>query len=506
MRTRLNRPRAATALALSLALLPTSALSAPEDPEIPFEALGKAFLERHCPEDASARACALDDVLAASYVHLRGGAFDMFFPAAFFGDSRKGEIQDSALALLELQDLWVERHCRDEATATRARAELATLAAWVDVWNKSALGKVARADLSKTSDLYDLLGADDEVRAVAESLAPRLFDAETMALVPQFTERLRVVFSPTRRDFMEFVGYSGLSSPELRKLLWNPGVDQWTQYWADSTMIAALQYAPWHEDPKFKDGLSLNKFDKQGLRQHVTQQGATCLVATSLNRTDLPVIEKGLAVELTVAICGKANTIDGEGAISSTGASTAPYSRFVPGGNPNGGWLPPIPAAPFNSVLESRWRRGGGDGFYATPLREGQKLGAKRAKKERESDLAKNPLPHFELQDGSGKKLVVTAPFLGSLAEANPYPEGGFLNDYREFYRSYQACFLAWLREHGAEGDQALTRFNEFLALLCGDPQKSMEDAAAEVYGEPLTTADGSAGLEWRFLTWLADQ
>ena len=263
--------------------------------------------------------------------------------------------------------------------------------------------------------------------------------------------------------------------------------------------------APWSPDPKYKTGEPMDAFDDDGLRQQVVLQAAQALVFTCINRTDLALLEKGLAVKLTIAVCGRANTIDGEGAITSSGATTAPYSRFVPGGNPAGGHLPPAPAAPLNSMLENHWRKGNGEDFFVAPLRKGQKAGSKRAAKNKDHPLRKDKTAHFELE-ASGKKHLVTAPFLGELAKQQQYPPPDFLNDYREFNRSYQTCFLHWLSQHGSKesAEQSEEMFRE-LVLRMGSRETLVLDAVAEqVYGVPLSGTDPSTeSLEWRFLAWL---
>jgi hypothetical protein len=486
-----------------LAVLPLVSPPAPRAEEVPFRELAASFLEAHCPKDATPLTCPLESVIAAEFAIVRLGAFELAFPLGFFGDARRAEIQLLSRAALDLQERWMARFALDPGTAEAARAEIEVLRAWVDGWSKNDLGGVARGG---GGDLLDLLGAEPAVRGASQRLAPMPFAAGKLALAPQFTDRIRLLLAPTRREFMELVGYVGLLLPARQSDLWQPGVTDWTQFWVDKTVVVALQYAPWEDDPKFRTGLPMNKFDKDGLRQHFVQQAAGALLFTSLNRTDMPLFEKGLALDLTIELCGRANTIDGEGAISSTGASTAPYERFVPGGNSAGGTLPPIPAAPFDAITENHWRRGGGADRFAAVLRDGQEDGAKRAQKERESPLWKNELAHFELQSEEGQRCLVSAPFLGKPSKEKPYPAAGYLNDLREFYRSYQGCFLDWLERCGA-GDAAAShaKLNALLRKVAAPGRPSLDDAVAEVYGVPLSTSSPSEALEWRFLAWLAN-
>jgi len=491
-------------LAAAPLLVPLAPASAAPPAEVAFAELGQAFLEAHCPEAAGPQDCSLDQVLRADYASLRLGVHELCFPLDFLGGQRRMEVQQLSLAALELQQEWLERFAREPATAAAGAAEIETLRAWIEDWSKADVGRLAKG---AGGDLLDLLEADEAVREAAQHFAERPVAAEAMVVAPQYTKKARMVLCPTRLEFMQLVGYTGLVSTDRRAELWQAGVDQWTQFWIDAgTVVVALEYAAWGDDPNFRTGMSMARFDKDGLRQHFVQQAASALLFLTLNRPDMTLFEKGLSVNLTVAVCGRANTIDGEGAISSTGASTAPYERFVPGGNSSGGVLPAIPAAGFDSMLENKWREGGGKDMYVKVLREGQKVGAKKARKDRDNPLHENELAHFELQSSSGKKCIVSAPFLGRLAAEKPYPDPEYLNDYREFFRSYQSCFLSWLEQYGVPDDPEASkaRFDALFQAVAAPGGKSLDDAVAEVYSAPLSTVDGSSGLEWRFLAWLA--
>jgi hypothetical protein len=472
--------------------------------EIAFRELGAAFVETHCPKDANALSCPLESVIAEHFVVVRLGAFELAFPLDFLGGQRRLEVQQLASAALDLQERWVQRFGREPATLAAVQAEIATLRPWVDSWTKNDLGGLARGP---AGDLLDLLEADPAVREASGRFAPMLLAADKMYLAPQYTPCLRLLMCPTRREFMEMVGYIGLSLPARQKDLWNAGIDEWTQFWVDKTVVVALEYAAWGDDPQFNTGLAMNKFDKDGLRQHFVQQAAGALLFTSLNRIDMTLFEKGLAVNLTIELCGRANTIDGEGSISSTGATTAPYERFVPGGNAAGGSLPAISASAFDMIVENHWRKGKGADLFVEPLRDGQKAGSKRAQKDRQNPLWKDETAHFELHSDDGKKLLVSAPFLGQPSRDKPYVDKDFLNDMREFYRSYQSCFLAWLERDGKpEAEASALAFRELLARVAAPGGQTVDAAVEQVYGVPLSSAEPGEALEWRFLAWLAEQ
>jgi hypothetical protein len=489
---------------ITLRFLAAAMLAVPGAAEkITFEELGQAYLESHCPQADGAAMCELDIVVAASYASARLGAFELSMPIAILGDRKRGmEVKELARGLVDLQRVWVERYCSDDDARSELLSDLETIGGWIDGWEKGDVSALAKGE---GCNLYEALGADPALVEASDRLAAGMMSSAQVGIAPKHTKVLRILACPTRRDFMEAVGYAGLLQPERRKELWHDGVDQWTQFWIDRTLVAALEYAPWSQDPQYQTGNAMDAHDEDGLLQQVVLQAAQALVFTCMNRGDLPLLEKGLALELAIAVCGRANTIDGEGAITTSGATTSPYSRFVPGGNPAGGNLPPAPAAPLNAMLENHWRKGNGEDHFVAPLRKGQKDGSKRAAKDKDNPLRKDKTAHFQLE-ASGKKYVVTAPFLGALASQQQYPPPEFLNDYREFFRSYQSCFLYWLAENGSteSADASAKLFRELLVRMGSSESLVLDDVVEEVYGVPLSSQDpADESLEWRFLAWL---
>lgn len=507
--------RRLAAWTLALGLCATATYAAPisaalpvagaEKDEIPFEELAQSFLDKRSPNGEMA---SLDEVLAHSFATVRLGAFQIAVPADFLAErSRSKEVPEVSIGVLELQQLWVETLCKDEAVVKSVQEDVATLKAWLDGWKYTTYSKVENAD---DKDLYIALDADEEVKAASARLAETMMSREKVGIAPQYTDVIRILLSPTRRDFMEFVGYGGKYDLDSKKRNWVQSVDQFTQVWVKRTLVLSMEYAPWGDQGNgYNVGMPMTKSDKNGLLQHVVQQATRALVFTSFNRNDMALLEKGLGVHFTIAICGIANTIDGEGSISDSGATTQPYERFVPGGNPNGGVLPAIPAAAFNMTLANHWREGLGKDYFIKPLRKGQKAGSKRAAKEKDNPLRKDKRPHFALEGDSGSRALITAPFLGKLAYEKQYPDADFMNDYREFYRSYQACFLYWLERHGDPESEAgsVEKFRSMIVRFGNEPGLEMDTAAKEIYGIELSGVDDVIdSLEWRFLTWLEQQ
>jgi hypothetical protein len=491
-------------LAISFAWLVAPASARPALDQVTFPELGEAYLEAHCPRVEGVAICELETVVTAGYASVHIGAFELSLPIEFLGDPKRGkEVRELAGALVDLQSVWVDWFCNNEGARQRALGGLEILSTWIDGWSASELRALKDG---AGVNLYEALGAGEDVLTACADVREVVMTRGAMGIAPRHTEFIRLLGCPTRRDFMEMVGYAGLVDEAKKEELWFDGVEQWTQFWIDRTVVLALEYAPWSPHPKFEDGLSMRKFDKDGLRQQFVQQSARALLFTSFNRTDLALLEKGLAIELTLAVCGAANTIDGEGGITSSGGITAPYSKFVPGGNSSGGSLPPVPASALDSMMENHWRKGGGADHFLKPLRKGQKEGAKRAQKDRDNPLVKNKAAHFQLLGETGRKFAISAPFLGRVGAARQYPAADFLNDYREFYRSYQVCFLHWLSQDGVRGDPeaSFAKYRELVVRMGSSSSLVLDDVVKTVYGNELGgPVPNDRSMEWRFLEWL---
>ena len=495
----LLRPLGAFAAALVLA-----AASPRSDEVIPFQELARSFREANCAQGAS---CDLQSIVARNYLRIPLGVFELCYPTRLIGEKeRASDLQQICDGMLRLQGVWLRWLAQDPELQATAQADIDTLLGWVEGWHAA---KLRGLEKDGPSDFLTLVESGADTRAALERLSALMLDGERLGLAPKSGAVIQILCSPTRLDFMQFVGYCGTEEPALKQAYWVPGIDQWTQIWKDSTLILGLEYAPWGAlDIQFEKGLSMKKFDKTGLVEHTTEQATLALLRFCELGREISHFEKALAMNMTIEVCGQVNTVDSEGGIATTGAHTAPYSRFVPGGNPNGGSLPPIPAAPYDSVQDNQWREGHGRDHFAKPLRKGQKAGAKRAPKDKTNPQAKDKVANFLLIGGpSHTKVVVSAPFFGALANEKQYPPQEVLIEYRQFFRAYKSGFYDWVRTK-SDADELVDRAH-FRALLQGldelDAQStSWESLVERVYGLPLSAKDGSSeSLEWRYMTWL---
>jgi len=491
---------------ITLAAIPATS-GAPVEKEIDFAALGEAYQKANCPEDAGDD-CDLEQILDANYARLILGAFEVHFPIASLdekGDTRNflGVLE----ALLDLQSAWIELLAGDRESSGAARADIEVLREWVDEWKPAMLARVT----SEAPDLFDHFEASADLRAAGDRLQEYMHSEEELGLViPDEGDFVQVLCCPNRLDFMQLVGFAGLKSETEREQYWIKGVNEWTQMWIGWTFTLALEYAAWGGDSmNFNQGLAMSKFEKTGLAEHVIQRCTMALFRYCRPGYDPGHLGTATALALAIEICGQVKTIDGVGARGTSGATTQAYERFVPGGASTGGVLPMIPAAPFSAMTENHWRRGGGSDYFATPLKKGQKNGAKRIKKEnKDHPLVKDKTAHFLLEGyATAGKHVVSAPFLGEFANEKAFPDSDFMIDYREFFRSYKASFFRWLRVNGVEDseEESLERYRQLLRRYAEvDDEVGLHEVVESVYSVPLSGINGeTVSLEWRYLTWL---
>lgn len=491
------------ALAFSLSLLSGPARARCGDGGIDFEGLKQGFAERRCDKD---QACTSEAVLARDYLNLRLGVFDVFWPREYLLKADDAASCASLLAgLTKMQSVLLGWLALEPELAAALEADLGAVSAWL---GELEPGDLARAGKGDTTSFTRATQAPEALEQALERLAAALVDREKLGIAPQFVASVGLVIAPKRLEFMEWIGHLGGLDAEWAGQHWNDGASEWTQFWKGPTMFLALEYAALTGfDPTFVSALPPDKLDKDGLRQHVLNQAARALLFRWFNQPDFATLERALAANLVIAVSGRIAVLDGEGSIKTTGATSAPYSRFVPGGLSEGGVLPPAPAVGGDSLVNCRWRKGAGADYFVAALREGQVEGAKIAGKDRNNPRRKDKLVHFPIgSDERGAEWLAHAPFLGPYASAQAYPEPEFLNDYREFFKSYQSAFYHWL-ETTAEpvGGSREEAFATFLHVL-GTPDYTGDVAAAleQAYGLPISGPDGTVdSLEWRFLTWI---
>jgi hypothetical protein len=479
--------------ALVTTLLACVFAQAPTEPKIDFPALGQAFVAAHCDPKAAAP-CKLDEVLAKEFVRLGVGPFDLEIPHSMLADKASVDnLRNIALSLSNAIMTWADWQ---DAKSVMSPEMMAAIPAWAKTWKPVPEAAIKRA---KSNDMLDVMGATDAERALLKSIEEACDKTDKFALVVPEGRQLRLVLAPTRLDFMQWIGYWGLIDEQGKQLNWLLDSAQWTQFWLGWDEVLALEYASWNGfDPTFKASQPMKKVGETVMSQHVVQQATFGLLRSC--RPSMPEnrYESALAMLMTIEACGEIDTIEGAGGVSSSGAKTRPYSKFIPGGNSKGGVLPGRSSAGLSTIVESRWRKGHGKDGFVLPLKNGQAEGVKAAKGEK-VDAVATFVMHME--DNTGK-YIVHAPFFGPHADEQEYPPGDFLVDFAEFYRAYKAGFFYWLEHEGTDPKDPGKKWDELVrGLTKVDEKLDFDGLLAQVYGLPVSGKDGSQdSLEWRFL------
>ncbi|MCE9595368.1 MAG: hypothetical protein K8S98_14370 [Planctomycetes bacterium] len=489
-------------LLAAVAAVGIGALAVAQDrpsPKLTYDDLARQFIDEHCKKDTPIAECPFETILEKDYARFELGLFTVEYPASFLDDKQKADaLRDLLVGMVELQAHWVDWLAPTDPKAEPIRQDLAAVRAWIKTWKAASLAAFQKG---AEKDWLACLKAEPAIVDATKRLRESLFSAELLTLVPADGKAVRVVMCPTRLDFMQLLGYGGLVDENAKTTNWVASAPEWTQFWIVWTVCIALEYAPWEGNhPEFKTGMPMTKVGATGTLQHVVQQSTLALLRRCSPMVAESTFDRGLASEMTIQVCGEFSTIENAGSVYTSGGRTQPYERFVPGGNPKGGTLPPMRATSQSAIVENHWRKGRGTDHFLAPLREGQKSGAKEAK-------AKDPLPNFVLSGGSdGGKHIVHAPFFGPHAADQEYPPSTFVIDYAEFFRVYRTAFAYWLSTHGgATAPESKDKFAKLARQLAScTPERTLDQVFAEVYGIPLSAKDGSTdNLEWRFLKWI---
>jgi len=453
-----------------------------------YEELAGRWLEREGVSADRLQRSGMEPVLAERLLRVELGAFDVFVPVGTFADGKRTETTGAALAaLVEVQLQWGRWFPGTEVEGLeKAGTELAR---WLGNLRPRDLGD---PEALRGQELFADLGAAETVREPA-GLFRRLMLAGGPLPIATDTPAARVVLMPAREDFVEFLCAVGLSRSYLRSGFWVESNVDWTAFDFDGTRVVALEYATHRARQDYRPGIAMDSKNPRALTAQVAQLGARSLFERTFGDRMEPMLAGGLANELVIDLCGEVDTRS-DGDTRSREASAR--SVFIPGGNPDGGYLPANNA-------DSRWRESKGKDHFVRVLEKAQKEGGKKAR-ERWAKLASFTV----LDDTLSKKYEAVAPFLGPSSAASP--PAAFVADNAEFLRAYRAAFLYWLRVHAEGKKDSAARFAELLGRL-GDPRASTDLARLleETYGRPLSAATGEAlfeedTLEGQFLRWLS--
>jgi hypothetical protein len=454
-----------------------TALSANDD--FLHQEIASRWLDRNEVEDRRTWAALLEQ----RFAHLPLGVFDVSIPVSTLRDAKALKETGLALAaLLEAQAGW-EAWVAGRAPELRKEDPLAD---WLRGWTPKTFAGVD----AHGQDLGELAAPEQELRAALAELRAAMRSGPPLGVERELTG-VPIVLFPRRGEFVEFTCVVGALDERQRPLAWQDGLTSWLEFQAGEVRLLTLEYGA-SDDPKsFDKGIGVGDRNPAAVGQLVVQVATRSLIAHLFANALDPALASGMANALVIDLYGELDTrIDGD----VRSRSSQGRSIFVPGGNPNGGVLPPTSA-------ENRWRGSRGKDHFLRILAQVQKQSGRKAHSKHEK------LARFELigDDGGGRELV-QAPFLGPSAQR---PADEFLPDYLELVRCYGVGFLHWLRVEGA-GAESGQRFGKLLQALGEDATTDkLPQLFQQVYGQPLSapTLDelfAEQTLEGRFLTWLA--
>jgi hypothetical protein len=434
------------------------------------------------------------------------GSFDLWVPVEALKEARRlAQFRSACLTLLAVEEEWHGWLLAGQIPAEEA-ADREAVRQWIKAWSKGEFAKARGGPLLETIKTKDKV-----VEAAGRMSTAHVYDEMTAASVGQ---RNQIVFGPSRREFLQLVSLAGVLHPKEQAALWDPKVLERTSAWLGWCQICCFENVDMPVDVANPyTGVAMDQRSPTSFEQFIADRVAAILVRKEFNRQGTHFFEEALGMNLVLGTVGRNNLYGGDWKIETrwTGETTQPYERFVPGGNPAGGTLPPRKAGMgFMTSTESemsRYRKNEGEGYFLASLRGGQEAGRKLAKKTKDQPLRDDPLAHFELYSlETHRPWAVSAPFLGEFAEKKTLPPNEFLDDYEDFFRAYRAAFLHWLEENGSpDPESSRKKFSELIqAHKNRDPSKPFHEVVKEVYGIPLShSSDEVDSLEWRFLAFL---
>jgi hypothetical protein len=466
----------------------TASTAATDSDDLLHESLAQRWLERN--DAASDHPGGWQALMEERFAHLAVGLFELRIPCAALRDSAGAKQSARAVqALLECQVGWFAWARGEVGVKTEKSAKEDPVSKWLAGWSAKTF-----AGLAPGADLAELGSVPAAVREALARLRSEMRQGAPLGIAGELAG-VRLALFPQRSEFVEFVSVAGRLDQHLTATAWNPGLNTWLEYSAQDTRFLCLEYGSDTAGCPIAAGESVTDRNPLALAELVAQVATRVLLVRLYAGQLDPALASSMANALVIELYGELDTrIDGD----VRSRSVEGRSVFVPGGNPDGGFLPA-------SSAENRWRGTKGRDHFVGVLAQAQKASGKKA------ETRPGRLTRFELfSDDGSRKEIVSAPFLGPNAAK---PAEVVLADYLELVRCYGVAFLHWLRASGA-GERAASaqRFGEFLrALGRSGKAEDLPRTLQELYGRPLSASSpdelfAQDTLEGDFLAWLSKQ
>ncbi len=450
-------------------------------PDAYHERAAREFQTQAGFSDKPATQIDYEAVLQSQFLSVPLGLFEVRFPRADL-ERRSLELLRCSAALLDAQSLlldWTKELGQDQK-ALREDLKLV----------RKSFGALKEGQLARLGpgDKLPLSAAAAEAQA---RLADSLGKGAWLGVSRSNAQSIRLVLTPSRKRFVEFVSFAGWLDETNRGLFWVPGLWQWTSCYVRSDAVIALEYSAAGGTPDtYELGSAMNEQSPTTMEQQLVQLALNALFERFLGaRTPAPLIQ-GLSMNLVIQQFGIVNTrVDGD----TRGRQTQEREVFVRGGRSDGGEL-------GKNFADSRWRELYGADHFLKILKQVQKEGADLEKRPSQKPLC------FALRDDKGANpKAFVAPFY--FPDARPEVPAAYAGDFDEFQRSYKSAFLHFLQTGAAgAGKKSAESFAHWLSELGAEgSEPDLLAITTKIYGVPLSDAAASKdSLEGRFLQWLS--
>jgi hypothetical protein len=486
----------------SVALAEPRAASAPPALyTLPYDQIAKDLAERWKLDLKHPEAVQYEDILAQKFACGRFGILEVYWPVHTL-EKQSERLGPCIQAVINAQLKWLDWLAQDGAEPLKeVRKDLEILADYG--WDKpQRAGQFQSGKNGNKLDMYDLVVAPPAVKAAGERAYQKLITLDILGPAREHPTPSRLIFTPTREDFVQFNCFFGWIRKDLRDSYWVDGIAQWTTSFINSDQVICLQFAAGEKGSgDYKQGSWMEMNESGDMQQQVVQLAMNSLSMNLYTERVPGAFITGLSMNIVYDLYKQINTrIDG----ATKARATAAREMFVPGGQSSGGTLPKISA-------ENRWRSEAGLDHFTPILRAVQREGAELAKKSRDKQDKRPMSAYFAIKsDSGGKEYLLAGPFLGAAAIDQQRPPEEFRDEFEEFLRAYKSCFMNWLQtKAGKDEKDSRQRFAKLLKRLA-DPNLVSEfvEVFKEVYdGTPLSsTAIDKDCLEGRFLIWLNKQ
>ena len=463
--------------------------------KVDFEALGMAVIKRAGLTETPIEEVSPEDLLETSFLTVRLGIFDLCISKHSSEDRNKaGDFIELGDALLEIQAAFLGWIGESAPGYKDAKKDIKTLKSWLKSIKRDAVAKIDKDGRGEISALLPKVSPD--VLAAQKRFGEYMATGTALGLGREGELVEPVLLAPDRREFLELLSSFGLLYPDQQYIYHDNEVLDWTNTYCNDLTVVALEFAELGSSTSGAfGGVSMNSRSNTGMAQQIAQLSAGAMFDNLYGSKIPPSLAGAFAVNLVIEVFGECNTrVDGD----LKSRRTEAREIFVPGGNPDGGILPPL-------MADSRWRSEHGADFYLTGLQGSQAAGASEGKKRNQK------VQFFEIKnDMENDNMFLRSPFLGTLAaERNLIIPDVYFGDAQEMFRAYRTAFAYWLKTKAVKKkkDGALA-FSELLVTLAqAEPTDDvLEETIEKIYEMPLTSADPTAkeDLEGTFLLWLS--